>query len=640
MSLSPISRWISTLPLLLLPLAAAVPLPSDSGTSSLSVPTTRYPVITNAGTIRYTSSSPSTITATSTSAPPTITAASFDTQWDTYPTAVPSISNNDPETTMVPVLVQQGDTSSDAYGLSPTPTSSWALPPMFSDMSPFNVSTYAAGKPNIAILSGSPESGNNTDGSERWDPTRNALQILYPSGSVNPGNSPQGGAEFYSAPLDIRKATNASLEYSVYFPPDFDFVKGGKLPGLYGGHKGCSGGNAAEDCFSTRLMWRAGGQGELYLYAPKDKQTPSLCQTPPKSICESEYGLSIGRGSWKFALGDWTTVRQDVWLNTPGQNDGGFNIWVNGQLVISANDVRYRENGDTCLQGEDDGSSADSPMINTIGFLGDSVGGTPNLTNSVVDEDWLAEEQMISMTSTSISTITVTSTIPPISAYSTGYTPEPTITSSPTAGSSSSVLRKRQDDDQSQTSDPTPSSISEHDMVITIPVTEGITTVTATAPTAYITVPTTMTATSTVINEVQVTVTPSASTVYVTEDSAAETWTPVITASNSAYGSQPTGSGSDGGSIVLRPQSLVDQVTEAAPLAATEYAPLQPIILKSPPGRVMSSSDLNTVQAQSSCGVGFIGLFFSTFFGGHTSDWASPKDQYTYFRDFKMWFNN
>ncbi len=169
-------------------------------------------------------------------------------------------------------------------------------------------------------------------------------------------------------PLDITRATNASLEYSVYFPSDFDFVKGGKLPGLYGGHKGCSGGNAAVEwvdalrsslsdafsCFSTRMMWRTGGKGELYLvrgaladdradiphYAPKDKQTPSLCQTPPQSVCDAQYGLSIGRGSWTFALDGWTTIRQDVWLNTPGQDDGGFNIWINGQLAMSANHVR------------------------------------------------------------------------------------------------------------------------------------------------------------------------------------------------------------------------------------------------------------------------------------------------------------
>lgn len=84
------------------------------------------------------------------------------------------------------------------------------------------------------------------------------------------------------------------------------------------------------------MMWRSGGKGELYLvsqlrvafdsakalqYAQKDSQTPRLCASSPQSVCDAQYGLSIGRGSWTFPPGDWTTIRQDVWLNTPGQND-------------------------------------------------------------------------------------------------------------------------------------------------------------------------------------------------------------------------------------------------------------------------------------------------------------------------------
>jgi hypothetical protein len=41
----------------------------------------------------------------------------------------------------------------------------------------------------------------------------------------------------------------------------------------------------------------------------------------------------------------------------------------------------------------------------------------------------------------------------------------------------------------------------------------------------------------------------------------------------------------------------------------------------------------------SDCSIGFIGLFFSTFFGGHTLDWSPNQDQYTYFKDFKMRIN-
>jgi len=44
-------------------------------------------------------------------------------------------------------------------------------------------------------------------------------------------------------------------------------------------------------------------------------------------------------------------------------------------------------------------------------------------------------------------------------------------------------------------------------------------------------------------------------------------------------------------------------------------------------------------QATQDCSIGFIGLFFSTFFGGHTSDWSPSSGQYTYFKEFQMWIN-
>jgi hypothetical protein len=73
---------------------------------------------------------------------------------------------------------------------------------------------------------------------------------------------------FPSTNSPFAKASTLTFEYKVFFPSDFEWVKGGKLPGLYGGRTGCSGGDAALDCFSTRLMWRAGGAGELYLVEP------------------------------------------------------------------------------------------------------------------------------------------------------------------------------------------------------------------------------------------------------------------------------------------------------------------------------------------------------------------------------------
>ena len=167
---------------------------------------------------------------------------------------------------------------------------------------------------------------------------------------------------------------------------DFDWVLAGKLPGLYGGHTACSGGDEALDCFSTRLMWREGGVGELYLvrflhmwktedltqlfsweqYAPKDKQTSALC-ADSQSTCDSVYGLSMGRGSFRWAAGGWTSVTQTVYLNTPGQQDGQFTLDVNEERVMERKDVFYRDvplGGDPLTTGDGDEGGEDlDPML-------------------------------------------------------------------------------------------------------------------------------------------------------------------------------------------------------------------------------------------------------------------------------------
>ncbi|THG98651.1 hypothetical protein EW145_g7390, partial [Phellinidium pouzarii] len=262
-----------------------------------------------------------------------------------------------PETITVsatPTTVTETITVTETF--TATPGSFWAAPAQFSDLSSFKVSHFACGEHNLQIITGISPNVSDTslvvdlggaDDLEILDNldltnSSSALQLFYPANSINPGNSPQGGADFYATPLPLGNASNVTLEYSVYFPDDFDWVNGGKLPGLYGGHMTCSGGDDATTCFSTRLMWRAGGAGELYLYAPKDKQTYALCHAPPESVCDAAYGLSVGRGSFKFIPGAWTNVRQSVSLNTPGEQDGGFRLEVNGKLIMDRSDVFYR----------------------------------------------------------------------------------------------------------------------------------------------------------------------------------------------------------------------------------------------------------------------------------------------------------
>jgi hypothetical protein len=62
-----------------------------------------------------------------------------------------------------------------------------------------------------------------------------SLKAHYPAGSWNPQGNPKGGLSFYApgpADVNLETAQEVIFSYSVLFPEGFDFVKGGKLPGL------------------------------------------------------------------------------------------------------------------------------------------------------------------------------------------------------------------------------------------------------------------------------------------------------------------------------------------------------------------------------------------------------------------------
>lgn len=157
------------------------------------------------------------------------------------------------------------------------------------------------------------------------------LRVSYPAGSASPTvsrlyNAPLGGTGFY-ADLGITPRNILRLSYYVRFSDNFNFVKGGKLPGLFGGI-GNNDTNIPDGTngFSTRLMWRTNGDGEVYAYLP----------TSPN------YGTSISRGSWRFQPGKWYHLEQQVRLNQPGQNNGRIQVWVDGKQVVNQDNLMFR----------------------------------------------------------------------------------------------------------------------------------------------------------------------------------------------------------------------------------------------------------------------------------------------------------
>ncbi|KAK6173460.1 hypothetical protein SNE40_016905 [Patella caerulea] len=166
------------------------------------------------------------------------------------------------------------------------------------------------------------------------------IRIFYKNGSYS--KTAFRGTAFYSKSL-FPGRNCVRLGFDVYFEPGFDFVRGGKLPGIWGGSTSCSGGRNATDCFSTRFVWRAHGDGEVYAYIP-DNQADDFC-TSPDIRCNFNFGHSIGRAKWRYPVGQWFRIEQEVKLNDAPQRNGYVKVWLDGVLKQETSGLLYR-NGD------------------------------------------------------------------------------------------------------------------------------------------------------------------------------------------------------------------------------------------------------------------------------------------------------
>ncbi|WP_433277532.1 polysaccharide lyase [Pseudonocardia xinjiangensis] len=164
------------------------------------------------------------------------------------------------------------------------------------------------------------------------------LRVSYPAGSASrAAGGPDGGTQAYLRLPDTSTATDTlDLRYQLRFSPDFDFVKGGKLPGLYGGTV-TSGQHIPDGTngFSTRYMWRTDGAGEVYAYLPTSQQ----------------HGTSLGRGCWTFTPGRWTQLHQRITLNTPGLANGRITVWQDDRLVLDHPGLEFRTTPDLRIDG-------------------------------------------------------------------------------------------------------------------------------------------------------------------------------------------------------------------------------------------------------------------------------------------------
>jgi hypothetical protein len=159
------------------------------------------------------------------------------------------------------------------------------------------------------------------------------LRVTLPGGLKDNPNSPAiygdkltfGGTQLF---LNSGYPRNELyLRYYVRFGNDFDFNKGGLLPGFYGSIvKGTQRSESDRDGFATRFMWRKKGAGGVYT------NTSALYNSSIKPVNVR------AKDRWNWKPGQWICVEQGVRMNSVGFAQGLLLIYIDGVEV-------YKEHG-------------------------------------------------------------------------------------------------------------------------------------------------------------------------------------------------------------------------------------------------------------------------------------------------------
>jgi hypothetical protein len=173
--------------------------------------------------------------------------------------------------------------------------------------------------------------------------------------------------------------------YDVYFAEDFEFIGDGKFGGLAGITDGLdpletsAGGTYDERSFSVRAMWKEDRGVVMYLYAR---------QAAGRDVADPEhFGYGIperfvgpdGRTEDILTPGRWHRVEHRVTLNTPGQPDGRYELWIDGHRGVAVDDVEYRTGAHPDLRIN---------QLMTTWFFGGSQDEYPTRVNEAYTARW------------------------------------------------------------------------------------------------------------------------------------------------------------------------------------------------------------------------------------------------------------
>jgi len=212
--------------------------------------------------------------------------------------------------------------------------------------------------------------GNNSLIQGREALEGHSLRVKYSQGAFS-----GGGCQFLTdfSKISIPPQESLYLRYYVRFDPGFDFVKGGKLPGLAGG-QGNTGGHKpnGRDGWSARIMWRSDGKIVQYVYHPDQ----------PGDYGE-DFPWDFGGCPRFFRAGQWQCVETFVKMNTPGKKDGMIVSWLDGDKALEVTGLRFRDIPDIRI---------DKLEFETFFGGGDASWASPRDQYSVFDNVVLAKD--------------------------------------------------------------------------------------------------------------------------------------------------------------------------------------------------------------------------------------------------------
>lgn len=134
-----------------------------------------------------------------------------------------------------------------------------------------------------------------------------AAPILKVSGYTQ--EYPANVIKVFEKRYGFKEQKEATLVYTFRMNDGFEFVKGGKLPGLGGGDAttGCD--SVESDGWSMRFMWRRGGRAVVYAYH-QDRE----------NRCGDDWEFG------QFVVGKEHRLQQYIRINSPGKRDGVLKV--------------------------------------------------------------------------------------------------------------------------------------------------------------------------------------------------------------------------------------------------------------------------------------------------------------------------